>query len=258
LGKTETFPAKDDFTNRRILITGAAGSIGRATAKLLAARGAKLILNGRDAARLHAIAATLPPESCSIAPFDLTNGEGMVAWMRGLCEKDGAFSGIAHTAGIQAMRPLRGISASFINETLVANVASGIMLGKAFRQKICHTEGASFVLVSSTAAFIGGGANVAYAASKGGVMAASKALAHELRRDTIRVNCVVPGLVESDLAAHAREITPPESWKTVLSGYPMGIGTAEDIAAAIIYLLSDAAQWVTGTELQIDGGLSIV
>jgi NAD(P)-dependent dehydrogenase (short-subunit alcohol dehydrogenase family) len=248
-----------EFTGRRILLTGATGSIGRATARILADSGAQLVLNGRDAGKLETLAATLPANSSiRIAAFDLMNGDGIPGWMRELTENDGPFSGVAHTAGIQSIRALRVLNADFVKETFRVNTTSGIMLGKALRQTACHKDNASLVFVSSTAATIGGGGNIAYSASKAAVISMTKAMALELVRDKIRVNCIVSGLVESDMSERARKVTPPESWKVALSGYPMGIGKPEDVAYSIIYLLSDRSKWVTGIELQIDGGLSIV
>jgi NAD(P)-dependent dehydrogenase (short-subunit alcohol dehydrogenase family) len=247
-----------EFAGRRILLTGASGSIGRATALRLTEAGAHVVLSGRDAAKLEQLAATLPAGSTTVAPFDLMDIDGIAGWMQSLADKIGPFSGAVHTSGIQVMKPLRSINAEFVGMNLRVNVAGGIMLGKGLRQRGCHTEGASLVLLSSTAVYIGGAGNVAYSASKGAIISAAKAMAHELVRDKIRVNCVVPGLVESGMSERARAITPTDSWGTVLSGYPMGIGKPDDIAYAIIYLLSDRSKWVTGTELQIDGGLGIV
>jgi len=246
-----------EFAGRRILLTGATGSIGRATARILAESGAHVVLNGRDAGKLEKLAGELPNGSCTMAPFDLADGDGIPGWLQSIAEKNGPFAGAVHAAGMQIMKPLRSMTAEFVNLNLRTNVSGGIMLGKGLRQKGCHTEGASLVLISSTAVYIGGAGNVAYAASKGAVISATKAMAHELVRDKIRVNCVVAGLVESGMSERARAITPADSWGTVLSGYPMGIGKPDDIAYAIVYLLSDRAEWITGTDLQIDGGLAL-
>jgi NAD(P)-dependent dehydrogenase (short-subunit alcohol dehydrogenase family) len=246
-----------EFSGRRILLTGASGSIGRVTAVKLAEAGAHVVINGRDVAKLEPVAAKMPAGSFTIASFDLNDTDGIVNWMRELADKAGPFAGIAHTAGLQALMPLRTLTAAFTDKMLHANVTTGIMLGKALRQKSCHIDGASFVLLSSTAYFCGGNGNVAYAASKGAVTAMTKAMAQELLRDKIRVNCVTPGLVESDLSERAHASTTPEAWQRVLSGYPLGLGKPEDIAYAIMYLLSDGSRWVTGTELQIEGGLTI-
>jgi NAD(P)-dependent dehydrogenase (short-subunit alcohol dehydrogenase family) len=253
-----SLPNGCELTGRRFLLTGASGSIGRAAAVKLAAAGARLVLTGRDAVKLKQVVEGLTANEHIAAPFDLADSDGIVGWMRDLAEKGGTFSGLVHTAATQTTRPLRAMSAEFVMTTLHMNVTVPIMLGKGFRQKVCHTDPAAMVLMSSTAAFIGGAGNVPYAASKGGVMAASKGMAHELLRENIRVNCVVSGLVEGEMAERARALTPPESWKNVLSGYPMGLGKAEDIASAILYLVSDRSRWMTGTDLQIDGGLSIL
>ncbi|MEJ0062312.1 MAG: SDR family oxidoreductase [Alphaproteobacteria bacterium] len=247
-----------EFSGRRILITGAAGSIGSATARLLAEAGAELILSGRDAARLEKVAADLPGGSATIAVFDLAAADAIPGWIRELAEKGGPLAGIAHTAGIQINRALKMMTAEFSDAMLHANVTSAIMLAKGLRQRDCHAEGASLVLLSSAAARIGGAGNVAYASSKGAIIAAASSIAHELLRDKIRVNCVVPGLVESDMAARSRAVTPPESWNAVLAAYPLGIGHPDDVAHGIVYLLSRRSRWITGTDLRIDGGLSIV
>ena len=216
------------------------------------------MLTGRDVAKLEQLAATLPAESASLAPYDLTQADGIPTWMLEMAEKKGPFAGIAHIAGVQVTKPLRMIDAAFVGSMFNLNVTSGIMLAKAFRQKVCHSDGASMVLLSASAAHKFGGSNVAYAASKGAVLAATRALAHELIRDKIRVNCVTPALVESDMAEKTRAVMPAESWAAILAEHPLGIGTPDDVAGAILYLLSDQTKWMTGTELRIDGGLSIV
>ena len=216
------------------------------------------MLCGRDEAKLTELAAELPVGSWQLAPCDLTQGDAIPGWLQGLAERGGPFAGVVHAAGLQLNKPLRSINAAFVDDILHTNVTTAIMLGKALRQRGCHTDGASLVLLGSIACRIGGAGNVAYAASKGAILAATTAMAHELLRDKIRVNCVVPGLIESAMAERARAITPPASWDAVLAAYPLGLGTAEDVAQAILYLLSDRTRWMTGTGLQLDGGLSIV
>jgi NAD(P)-dependent dehydrogenase (short-subunit alcohol dehydrogenase family) len=245
------------FSGKRILVTGATGSFGRATVHQLAAAGANITLNARDNAKLEKLAAEIPVAASIVAPFDLTDGDGITGWLRELAEKDGPFDGVAHMAGICTMRPLRSLNAEFIDRILLANTVSGIMLGKAFRQKICHTENASFVLVSSTSSFTLGGGSVAYAASKGAVTAAVKGMAHELLRDKIRVNCLVPAVVDSAMADHLRGNVAAETWQEVIAMQPLGLGAPDDIANAVLYLLSDQTGWMTGTAMVMDGGLSV-
>jgi NAD(P)-dependent dehydrogenase (short-subunit alcohol dehydrogenase family) len=223
----------------------------------LAAAGAHVVLNGRDSAKLEKLASELPTNSYSLAAFDLENGDDIPAWINGMAEKNGPFAGLVHTAGLQISKPLRMIDAAFIERMFNANVTSGIMLAKGLRLKVCHTDGASLVLVGSMAARKFGASNAVYAASKGSIAAATKALAHELLRDKIRVNCVVPALIESDMAEKARQTTPKESWDAFIAEHLLGIGATDDVANAILYLLSDQTKWMTGTELQVDGGLGV-
>jgi len=248
---------KQEFAGKRILVTGATGSFGRATVAQLADAGAELTLCARNAEKLEELAKSLPGKH-KIAAFDFTTSDSVPDWLRGLTEDDGPFSGIAHLAGVCIMRPLKILNSDLIDQTLNINVVSAIMLGKAFRQKICHTAGASFVLVSSTSSFKAGGGNIAYAASKGAVTAATKAMAHELLRDKIRVNCIVPALVESDMASRMEHSMPTEIWQTIKNTHPLGMGSCTDIAYAVEYFLSGKSRWSTGTALVMDGGLSIV
>ncbi len=243
--------------NRRILLTGASGSIGRATALRLTEAGAHVVLNGRDVSKLEQVASALPPGTYTVDPFDLAKTDEIPGWIKLLAEKDGPFAGIAHTAGIQITKPLRQIDASFIDTMFNLNITSGIMLGKSLRQRLCHTDKASFVLISGMAARMFAASNVIYAASKGGVVGATKAMAHELLRDGIRVNCITPSLVESEIAERAKQILPKENWDAVIAKHPLGIGHPDDVAHGIVYLLSDQTSWMTGSDLQIDGGFRI-
>lgn len=243
------------FSGQRILITGATGSIGGAIAMHLAQAGARPVLSGRNAEKLEQMVAAIP--NAEIAPYDLINAEGISEWLRALVEKSGPFSGIAHMAGIHNMRPIRMTDAALINSTLHANVATGIMLGKALRQRGCRTEGASIVLVSSVSALKYGGGTSAYAASKGAVIGATKAMAHEFLRDKIRVNCVIPATVESNMATKGRKTITEEAWNALIARHPMGMGTPDDVAHAVIYMLSDQTRWMTGTQLLVDGGFCI-
>lgn len=245
------------FAGQRILVTGASGGIGREVARILAGAGASLVLSARNVEKLEALAAELSPKtSCEIAPYDIVDGDGIPAWLRGLAEKGGAFSGIAHIAGVYHLVPLRGVTPKMIEISIQTNVTSALMLGRGLRQKNCHVQGSSLVLVGSTAALRDGGANIVYAATKGAVTAAAKGMANELMRDGIRVNCVVPGSLNHDML-RGTDIVPTEFRANIRMRYPLGYGEPEDPAQAIVFLLSDRAKWITGTALQIDGGLSL-
>ena len=135
------------------------------------------------------------------------------------------------------------------------NLSAALLLAKGFRQKGCHADGGSLVLLSSVAGLRGHAGLSAYTASKSALFGLARSLAIELARDGIRVNCVAPGLVATEMSTQFEEQTLREM-TGVESEYPLGIGKPRDVANGIAFLLSDAARWITGTTLTIDGGYS--
>ena len=122
--------------------------------------------------------------------------------------------------------------------------------------KLSSREGASIVYVSSAAAMIGNFGEAVYAASKGALLSACRSVAVELASKRIRVNVVAPGVVQTPMSDRWLSHLTPEELETVRSRHLLGFGRAEDVAAAIAFLASDDARWVTGTCLTIDGGLT--
>lgn len=247
-----------DLSGRLMLVTGASAGIGRATAVMLSRLGARVILNGRDAGRLEETAARLAGEGTgerhAIAAFDLSDLEAVPGWVKDLCAAHGPLHGIAHCAGIQTLRPIRIFSAGFFDEVMRANLGSALALARGLRQKGCHAESAAMALISSTAATAASPGNVVYAASKGGIIAATKGLAVELLSDGIRVNCVVPSIVETELIERGKQKLTGEQYEHLRRLQPMGFGHPDDIAHMIAYLLADTSRWMTGSIVTVDGG----
>jgi NAD(P)-dependent dehydrogenase (short-subunit alcohol dehydrogenase family) len=250
-----TAPANPmDLTGRRVLVTGASSGIGRATAQGLAALGARVIATGRDAGRLTATLETLSGAGHQAVAFDLSAIDAIAPFVQKIAT-EGALSGIAHCAGIQLGKPVRVTDQAFMDQMFRVNVESGIALARGFRQRGVAAAGASLVLLSSVSALVGQASNVVYCASKGAVLAATKALAVELMRDGIRVNAVLPALVETEMAERFRATMTEAQWQGYVAQYPMGIGKPQDIANAIGFLLSDASRWINGIGLVVDGGV---
>jgi NAD(P)-dependent dehydrogenase (short-subunit alcohol dehydrogenase family) len=237
----------------RILVTGASGGLGRATALLASRMGAQVILSGRDAARLEETRAQLSGDGHHVAPCDLRSTD-IPAWLKELTAENGPISGLAHAAGIQIVRPLRMIDDSVLNETMAVNLNTALSLTKGFRQKgVCAGAG-SIVLFSSVMGLAGQAGQAAYSASKGALISMCRSLALELARENIRINCVAPGLVETEMAGRLRDALPPAQYEAVTAMHPLGLGRPEHVAAPVVFLLSAAAAWITGTTLVIDGG----
>lgn len=242
------------LAGRRILITGASAGIGRACARVAAALGATVVVNGRNEQRLAETLATLPGEGHTAAPFDLSDADAVPAWVKKLAE-DGPLSGIVHCAGVQSSKPVRGVDAAYFDQVMQANLLSALMLARGFRQKGCRADGGgAMVLTASVAAFIGQPGNVVYSASKGGLVSATRGLALELLRDNIRVNCVAPAMVETEMMERFRQTTTKEQFDRIIDAHPMGFGKPEDVAHAVAFLLSDAARWINAVCLPVDGG----
>ena len=136
------------------------------------------------------------------------------------------------------------------------NTVSAAMLLKAMQYLDCGADKASAVLVSSIAAIKADPANGAYAASKAALLAFVRTFAIELVARQIRLNAVMPALVETDMAENVRSTLTAEAFQAYEKRHPMGIGRPDDVASPIAFLLSDAARWITGIALAVDGGVS--
>ncbi|CAK0775580.1 SDR family oxidoreductase [Azospirillaceae bacterium] len=248
-----------DLSGRHILVTGASAGIGRATAGILARLGARLALNARNVERLTETLNHLEPsangEPHVLAPFDLTQIDAIPGWLKEYCGRSGPLDGVAHCGGMQALRPIRAFSASFFDEIARTNLGSVLALARGFRQRGCHGPGSAMAFVSSTAGLKGSPGNIVYSTTKAGVIAATKGLAIELLGDGIRVNCVAPAIVDTELIERVRATLTKEQYDGLIALQPLGIGSPDDVGHAIAYLLAEkTGRWVTGTTIAIDGG----
>jgi NAD(P)-dependent dehydrogenase (short-subunit alcohol dehydrogenase family) len=246
-----------NLSNKTVLVTGASSGIGRSISIYLSRLGAKLVLVGRNQARLDETKAALDPGPHGSYALDLTEIETLTARMKQIAADVGPLYGLVHSAGMVLNRPLKILSYADYSAILRINLDAAVMLSKGFRQKGVRDEsGSSIVYLSSVVALKPQPALAAYAASKGALISLARTLAHELAVDRIRVNCVCPGLVQTNMVADLADTVTDEQLEKLISQYPLGIGSANDVAYAVAFLLAPAAQWITGTALVIDGGYS--
>lgn len=236
---------------KTLLVTGASSGIGRQTAISCAEMGAQIIATGRDAARLQETLGAMPGQGHSLVVADLISESDRANLVQGCV----ALNGIAHCAGIAAIGPFRMISEKHIREVFAINFDAPIQLTQRLLAKQKIRRGGSVVFVSSSAAHIGTPATSLYAASKGALIPAMRALALEVgAKHQIRVNCISPGYVQTPLLDRLN--TNVASIEANYDWAPLGLGNPSDVANAIVFFLSDASRWVTRTTLQVDGGLT--
>lgn len=244
-----------ELDNKTIVITGTSSGIGRACAVHCAKAGAKVALIGRDEIRLNQTADSISNANFRIYRQELTDYEGLPGLVEKIVDDLGMISGFIHAAGIETVLPLKLTTSSHFEKAFAVNVIAAFELIKAIvKKKHVNPEGASMILISSVMGVVGQPTKTVYSASKGALIAGTRSLALELARARIRVNCVSPGMVKTGMSESLLEKVTPEALDAILKAHPLGIGTADDVANACLFLLSDSARWITGTNLLVDGG----
>lgn len=246
---------------KNILITGSSSGIGRACALECARRGANLLLLGRSMDKLKetlvCIGDSVPDGgiTASINALDLSEGiDDLPSVIDSFVSMNGRFDGFIHSAGIEKTMPLASMRGSDYSKIFSINVIAGFEIAKLISKRKNSNDRASFVFIASITSITGRKGIVGYSASKGALVSGSRTIALELADRGIRANCISPGTILTPLMVKYLETLTQDEKEKRLDGYPLGIGTPEDVAYASIYLLSDASRWITGQNLIIDGG----
>jgi len=243
-----------DLSGQRILVTGASSGIGRCCAVCLSQMGASLVLVGRSVDRLEETRQQLVGDAHEVESCDLARHDVIPRWMRDVTKRTGPLNGIVHGAGIQKLIPLRVQESNAVLPVFDINVFAAMALARGFRQRGVAAGVGSIVFISSVMACVGAPGLSAYGATKGAIIAMTKSLAVELASENVRVNCVCPGQIETEMSGRMRSLLTPEQFAEIEAKHPLGIGRPLDVAWSIVYLMSPAARWVTGTALVVDGG----
>jgi len=248
-----------ELSNRRYLISGAAAGIGRATAVFLSKLGGNLLLVDKNEEQLK-ITKDLclsEPSVLITLPVDVTDSDTMRTAIIKDVEHNGKLNGMVHCAGLPYIAPLKMVNKDNAMKVFQVNAYAGLELAKIFISKDVYAgENSSIVFISSVYGIVGSAANVGYSMSKGAIQSATKALAIELAPKKIRVNCIAPGFIKTEMWDQISNNFKADYDKHIESLHPLGWGNPNDIAAGIAYLFSDMSRWVTGTIMSIDGGFT--
>lgn len=243
---------KFSLAGKTILVTGASSGIGRAIAIACAQAGASVVLNGRNQQRLQAAFEALAGDGHQVIAADLIIAEQRDA----LAEQVPVLDGVVHCAGIGSRVLCKMLEEQDVSRVMQANFEAPVLLqAELLREKKIAKE-ASIVFIASAAAMMPSVGNAIYSASKAATIAYAKCLAQELANRKIRVNCISPAMVWTDLALVG---ATEEQLREAEQNYPLKrYAQPEDIAGLAIYLLSDSSNWVTGSNYEMTGGTQVL
>ena len=243
--------------NKVIIVTGASSGIGAQCAIDCSKMGAKVVLVARNEERLkQTLEQCEEPSRHMILPLDLSSSEGLKEAVKDVVAKVGKINGVVNCAGMSSVTPLKLVTDELLDQFFSTNVYSAINLSKEVTRVGNYDKegGCSIILFASIMGLCGEKCKTMYSATKGALIAAARAMACELAKNKVRVNVVSPGAIETPINAKLQHMADPELRKELEDKHLLGLGECSDIANACIYLLSDAAKWVTGQNFIVDGG----
>ena len=243
-----------DLTGKAALVTGASGGIGAAIAKGLHEAGATVGLSGTRVEPLEALAADLG-ERAHVLPCNLSDQDAVEALPKSAIEAMGAVDILVNNAGITRDNLFMRMSGDEWDDVLQVNLRSAMVLSKGTMRGMMKARWGRIINISSIVGATGNPGQANYAASKAGLVGMSKSLAYEVASRGITVNCVAPGFITT---AMTEKLTDDQK-SGILAQVPAGrMGEPDEIAAAVRYLASDEAGYVTGATLHINGGMAML
>lgn len=245
--------------NKVIIVTGASSGIGAQCAIDCSKMGAKVVLVARNVERLNQTLGQMEGEGHIVLPLDLSLSDGLKERIKDLVKQVGKINGVVNCAGMSSVTPLKLVTDELFDRFFHANVYSAINLSKEVTRVGNYDKegGCSIIFFSSIMGLVGDKCKTLYSATKGALIAASRSMACELAKNNVRVNVVSPGAIETPINAKLPHMADPELRKELENKHLLGLGRCSDISNACIYLLSDAAKWVTGQNLIVDGGYTV-
>ncbi len=243
-----------DLTGNTALITGASGGIGASIARALHGQGANVVLHGTRAERLGELASELG-ERAHIATANLSERDEAAGLVEKAVEVAGPISILVNNAGITRDNLAMRMKDDQWDDVLQVNMTASMMIARAALRPMMKARHGRIISVSSIVGVTGNPGQANYAASKAGMIGYSKSLAAEVATRGITVNVVAPGFIETPMT----DVLDPSQKQALLTRVPMErLGQADEIAAAVTFLASNEAAYITGTTLHVNGGMAML
>jgi NAD(P)-dependent dehydrogenase (short-subunit alcohol dehydrogenase family) len=236
---------------QKFIVTGASSGIGEGVALLLNELGATVIGIGRNQERLDGMKARAAhPGNVFLENKDLAADlAGLPDYVKSLKEKFGRFQGLAYCAGLSNIMPLRAVDIELLQQIFAVNYYAPVMMAKGFSDKRNNNgPGSAMVFMASIGGVRTDPGMTAYSGSKGALIATMQSVAKELAPTGVRVNCVSPALIETNMADEV-------SRQYAEGRYPMGLGKVSDVANMVVFLLAQESRWITAQNYLMDCGL---
>lgn len=248
------WPLYPDLKGQVALVTGASQGIGAAIARALGRQGAVVGLMARSGDKLEEVAAAIRAEGARGFPLvaDVSQGEAVQAAIQEFIREVGPVTLLVNNAGITRDQLLLGLKPEDWHTVLAVDLTGAYWVTRAVLRDMLKVRRGSIVNISSVVALTGNPGQTAYAAAKAGLIGFTKSLARELASRGIRVNAIAPGYIETEMTARLGEAVRAEYQKAIPLGF---FGTPDDVAQATLFLLSSASRYITGTVLNVSGGL---
>lgn len=239
-----------DFCNENYVVTGASSGMGRKVALNLAKYGAKVLAIGRNQERLNGVQEIYPQQIMTYS-LDVCDSKELEVAVANFVEKNGKLNGCVHAAGINGHTPLKSYDESLAHKIMDTTLWAGVNLVKLATKVKYANRNTSIVLFSSVAASSHEKGTFAYAAAKAALNGAMGSIAKEICSKGHRINTVMPGWVsDTMLTSEFNDYMDKEAYNKHL----LGLGKTDDVSDVVLFLLSDSARWITGTNIVVDGG----
>ena len=242
------------LTGKVAIITGGGSGIGKAIATAFVREGAKVVIAGRDGKKLERAAAEIGGE-CVAVSADVSKADDVQKLVDAALGRFQGINVLVNNAAVLLPGTAESLSEEDFDQTFAVNVRGLWLLSRAVLPHMRASGGGSIVNIASVLSMLGARNRVAYASSKGAVMAMTRAMALDHAAENIRVNCICPGIVATEMVA--RFNLDENARRQRVAMHPMGrFGRPEDVANTAVFLAGDESGWTTGSVITVDGGYS--